>query len=140
MTRLFKIFLAIIFLLFGIGIGLARAQGIADAMPPGIGGVVSVLTRWPVGPIEWIFVSSGFAGMIGNWLNERRLGNTLDTFTDHFLMVDPHYMVATLLIYWYAAMTILSTVAIATAKWPGAIVAGVALGVLFDAWISKKQR
>lgn len=137
MTRLFKLFLLIC--LFLIGISIAAAAGLEGILPPGATDIIGVLTRWPAGPIEWLFVCAGVGGMVGHWLNQRRLGLTMDSFTDHFLMIDPHYMLATILLYWFAAMLVLNTVAIAAAKWPGAVIAGFALGWLFDSWISKKQ-
>lgn len=142
MTRLFKVFLLLLLaaLLLPSIVGIAQAAGLDGLLPPGTTDIVGMLTRWPANTVEWYFVIAGFVGMVAHWMNERRLGHTLDNFSDHFLWIDPHYSLATIVLYWLGAMLILSTVAIAQAKWPGAVVGGFALGWMFDSWVAKKPQ
>ncbi len=139
-SRSFLKFALFVILVVTFGVPLAFAVSLQDAMPPGMTDVLAVLTRWPAGRNEWLLVAFGFFGMNCHWYNKRRLGETLDSWSDHFLMVNPHYMVGTVVVFWFLAMVVLSTVAISTAKWPGAVVCGIVLGWMVDSWIDKAEK
>lgn len=110
----------------------ALAFAVSPLVPPIFSDYASLFVMWPRNWVEWTFVGAGFAGMNLHWANKRRMGETLETWADYFLYEDRAYNIATVVLYWLAAMFVLSTVSVGTAMWPGAVVGGLALGWMLD--------
>jgi hypothetical protein len=115
----------------------AWAQSPAEVIPAQILEVAAAFLRFPATPAEWGFVASGFAGMVGHWYKRKRRKQSAATFIDHFFANYPGSTLATVFVFWFAAMYVLENVPIADAHPGGAIAVGLAIGWMLDSWINK---
>lgn len=139
-TRLFTLFLGLVFLIAGALLlpAVALSHGL---VPDGAQDLFAALVAWPRTGVEYAFLIAAWCGVFGHWWNKRRLDEVQGGFIDYLAAerTDAAMSVATVFLIWAAIMGLVAGGLVATAAVPGAIAGGFAVGWMIDSLVQKRQ-